>query len=98
MRRCYLVAYDIRDDKRLRRLHRCLKGYGEAWQYSVFFCVLKDIDRVRLQRDVEAIINQREDQVLILALSADEEAVYDALTIIGEPIARPAATHSVLVV
>jgi len=26
-----------------------MKGHGEHWQYSVFFCVLKEIDRVRMQ-------------------------------------------------
>ena len=40
MRRCYLVCYDIRDPKRLRRVNKVIKGYGESWQYSVFFCVL----------------------------------------------------------
>ena len=32
MRRCYLVCYDIRDPKRLRRVHKTMKGYGESWQ------------------------------------------------------------------
>jgi CRISPR-associated protein Cas2 len=45
MRRCYLVCYDIRDPKRLRRTHKLVKAYGEAWQYSVFYCTLKAIDR-----------------------------------------------------
>ena len=26
-----------------------MKAYGEAWQYSVFYCALKAIDRVRLE-------------------------------------------------
>ncbi len=54
MRRCYLVCYDIRHPKRLRRVFAVMKGYGEHWQFSIFFCVLKDIDRVRLQSDLEA--------------------------------------------
>lgn len=97
MRRCYLVAYDIRDDKRLRLVHRCLKGYGEPWQYSVFFCVLRDIDRMRLERDLLRIINQSVDQVLILALGNDEEAVQDALTVLGQRLESLHTGHSVLV-
>jgi hypothetical protein len=31
---------------------RICKGFGEHWQYSIFFCVLKPIDRVRLQASI----------------------------------------------
>ncbi len=30
MRLAYLVAYDISDPKRLRRVHRTMRGYGDA--------------------------------------------------------------------
>jgi len=36
MERLYLVCYDIRDDKRWRRLYKAMKGYGEWLQLSVF--------------------------------------------------------------
>ncbi len=86
MRRCYLVCYDIRDPKRLRRVHNVLKGYGEAWQFSVFFCVLKDIDRVRLQTDLEEQMNQKEDQAMILDLGPNEKEAREAATVIGLPL------------
>lgn len=86
MRRCYLVCYDIREPKRLRRIHKLLRGYGEAWQFSVFFCVLKDIDRVRLQANLEEQLNQREDQVLILDLGPNEKEAREAATVIGQPL------------
>ncbi len=86
MRRCYLVCYDIRDPKRLRRVHKVLKGYGEAWQFSIFFCVLKDIDRVRLQTDLEEQMNQKEDQVLILNLGPNEKAARESAKVIGQPL------------
>ena len=35
-RRRYLVAYDIRDDRRLRMIAGCMEGYGTRIQYSVF--------------------------------------------------------------
>ncbi len=73
MRRCFLVCYDIRDPKRLRQVHRVVKGFGEHWQFSIFFCVLKPIDRVRLQAELEQQMNLREDQTLIIDLGADEE-------------------------
>ena len=86
MRRCSLVCYDIRDLKRLRRVHKVLKGYGEAWQFSVFFCVLKDIDRVRLQTDLEEQMNQKEDQAMILDLGPNEKEACEAATVIGQPL------------
>lgn len=86
MRRCYLVCYDIRDPKRLRGVHRLLKGYGEAWQFSIFFCVIRGIDRVRLQADLAEMVNQSEDQAIILDLGTDEEAAREAATVIGRPL------------
>jgi CRISPR-associated protein Cas2 len=62
------------------------KGYGEAWQFSVFFCVLKDIDRVRLQSDLEEEMNQKEDQVVLLDLGPNEQGVREAATVIGQAL------------
>ena len=86
MRRCYLVCYDIRHPKRLRRVHKVLKGYGESWQFSIFFCVLKDIDRVRLQADLEERMNLKEDQTVILDLGPNERKARKAVTVIGQPL------------
>jgi CRISPR-associated protein Cas2 len=96
MRRCYLVCYDIRDARRLRRVFRTMKGYGEHWQFSVFFCVLKDIDRVRMQSDLEAEMNLKEDQVLVLDLGPDEQEARKAATIIGQSL--PQADAGMVVV
>jgi len=86
MRRCYLVFYDVRDPRRLRRVFKVMKGYGEHWQFSVFFCILKDIDRVRMQVDLEAEMNLKEDQALVVDLGPDEEAARKAATVIGQPL------------
>jgi CRISPR-associated protein Cas2 len=86
MRRCYLVCYDIREAKRLRRVHRVMKGFGESWQYSVFFCVLKVIDRVRMQTALEAEMNLKLDKALILDLGEDERASREAATVLGQAL------------
>ena len=96
MRRCYLVCYDIRDAKRLRRVFKTMKGYGEHWQFSIFFCVLKDIDRVRMQTALETEINLKKDQVLILDLGANEREARESGTIIGQPL--PQADAGMVVV
>ncbi len=83
MRRCYLVCYDVCDDKRLRRTHKLMKAYGEPWQYSVFYCTLKSIDRVRLENAARDILNLNEDQMLIVDLGADEAAARESATVLG---------------
>lgn len=35
-RRCYLISYDIADDKHRLKVMHLLEGYGERVQYSVF--------------------------------------------------------------
>lgn len=89
MRRSYLVCYDVRDPKRLRKTHKTMKAYGEAWQYSVFYCTLKAIDRVRMQTALESVLNLKVDQVLIVDLGGNEEAARDAAVTLGASVPDP---------
>lgn len=88
MRRCYLVCYDIHDPKRLRRVHKTLKGFGEPWQFSVFFCVLKDIDQVRLQSALTDDMNLKEDQAMMIDLGADEVEARKSAIVIGQSLPK----------
>lgn len=97
MRRCYLVIYDIRHPRRLRRVHRVCKGYGEAWQFSVFFCCLREIDRVRLQTDLESEMNLKEDQAMLIDLGADEDKARDAAEVIGQARLDPPPSGLVVI-
>jgi len=83
------VCYDIRDDKRLRRVHKCMKAYGEPWQLSVFHCTLKAIDRVRMETALRDIVNLKQDQVLIVDLGGAEDAAFSASTFLGVGIPEP---------
>jgi CRISPR-associated protein Cas2 len=67
-RRRYLVAYDIRDDRRLRNIATCMEGYGARVQYSVFVCDLSDRERVLMRGDVETLMKVSEDSVMIIDL------------------------------
>lgn len=97
MRRCYLVCYDICNPKRWRKVFKTMHGYGEHWQYSVFFCVLRDIDRVRMQSDLEAVMNLKEDQTLILDLGADEESARQAAVVLGQSLPQSMASGTIVV-
>ena len=83
MRRCYLVCYDIRNPKRWRQVFKIMNGFGEHWQYSVFFCVLKEIDRVRMQSRLEEQMNLKEDQCVIVDLGPNEAEAREAATVLG---------------
>jgi CRISPR-associated protein Cas2 len=96
LRRCYLVCYDIRDPKRWRRIFKILKGHGQHWQFSVFFCVLKSIDRVRMQSQLEEAMNLNEDQTVIIDLGSDEDLARQAATVLGTSL--PGASSGTVVV
>jgi len=88
MRRCYIVCYDICDPKRWRQVFKIMNGHGEHWQYSVFFCVLKEIDRVRMQGQLEEHMNLKEDQCVIVDLGPDEEQARAAATVLGPSLPK----------
>ncbi len=96
MRRCYLVCYDIREAKRLRKVHKTMKAYGEPWQYSVFYCTLKDIDRVRMQSELEDVMNHKKDQIVIIDLGGNDRSAREAVTTLGPKL--PEAESGVVVI
>jgi CRISPR-associated protein Cas2 len=67
-RRAWLVAYDIRDPRRLVRLHRFLRKQAEAVQFSVFYYEGNAAQVGRLARDIEHHIDPRCDDVRIYQL------------------------------
>lgn len=68
MRHVYLVTYDIREPKRLRRVLRVVRGFGQHLQYSVFRCELSAANRARLVARLADVIDHRADQVLLFDL------------------------------
>jgi CRISPR-associated protein Cas2 len=73
-RRRYLVAYDIRDDRRLRAIATCMEGYGTRIQYSVFVCDLSGQEVVLLRGDLEGRMKISEDSVMVVDLGRPGEA------------------------
>ncbi len=58
-----IVSYDISDDKRRTRLHKLLRRYGDAVQYSVFECVIDQLQFDQLRQEVDKIIMVGKDSV-----------------------------------
>lgn len=66
MRQRYLVTYDVCDGKRLRKVFKTMKGFGQHLQLSVFRCDLSAMDLARMKAELCDIIHTREDQILII--------------------------------
>lgn len=64
----YLVAYDIGDDKRWRRVWRVMNGYGEWLQLSVFQCRLSRQRHAELIALLDGIIHKAQDHILLMDL------------------------------
>lgn len=68
MRRDFLVAYDICDPGRLRRVFQIMRGFGDHLQYSVFRCALSNREKVQLIAKLSEVIHHGEDQVMLVDL------------------------------
>jgi CRISPR-associated protein Cas2 len=64
-----LLCYDIRDKKRLVRVHRCVKKHGLPLQYSVFYLEMNNAQISSLLRDLDNIIDSRVDDVRVYTIS-----------------------------
>lgn len=84
MRRSYLITYDIRDDKRLRKVHRTMKNFGDHLQYSVFECQLSDTEFLECQAELAGIIHHTLDQVLFVDLGPSDRRGDRVITSLGQ--------------
>ena len=72
MRNRYIVAYDISDGKRLRRVFKKMHGFGDALQYSVFACDLSAKERIIMEEALTEIMDLKEDRVIIIDIGPAE--------------------------
>jgi CRISPR-associated protein Cas2 len=85
MRTSYLVCYDIADDKRLRKVFKTMRAYGDHLQFSVFECQLTATDLVKLRAELAGIIHHTEDQVLFVNLGPVEGRGDRVIAALGKP-------------
>lgn len=91
MRRRYLIAYDVADDKRRNGVFKTLMGNGDHVQFSVFLCDLNPKELAELKGRLYETVNNRQDQVLILDMGGADQETRAVLQCIGksyEPKAR----------
>lgn len=91
----YIVAYDISEPKRLKKVATACEDHGVRYQYSVFLCRLTAADYVRLRSRLYELIDLQEDQVLFMPMCGRCVQQIDAL---GRPMEAVDARDVVVVV
>lgn len=86
--RRFLIAYDIRSDKRRIKICDCLQACGHRIQYSVFLVDLQPARERRLVMQLENIIDSKEDSILICDIGLLKTAEKCKMTYLG--------THTVI--
>ena len=97
MRAQYLVAYDISDAKRLRRVFKIMNGFGDPLQYSVFVCDLSEVERWKLKDALVGVIHHREDRVVFVNLGPSGGRAAEAFEYLGRQMAVSVERTAVIV-
>ena len=71
----YIVAYDIANPKRWRRVFRVMEGFGEWLQLSVFQCRLSSVRHAELVQLLDGIIHHENDHVILIDIGAADQVV-----------------------
>ncbi len=80
---CYVIAYDIPNDKRRTKVHKILLGYGKWTQYSLFECFLTKKQLLLLSSKLTEHLVAQQDSVRFYPLCAN--CVSKVETVGGSP-------------
>ena len=96
MRSVFLVCYDVCNDKRLKRVYKAMRGYGDHLQFSVFRCELSAKERAEMIADLSSLIAHDEDQVLIIDIGPADGRANLVFESIGKAYVAP-ERHAIIV-
>lgn len=68
-RHLYLLAYDVMEPKRLRKVHKTMVAWGEPVQYSLFRVRCTGRELARLRFELAEIMDQ-DDRLMVVRLCA----------------------------
>ena len=68
---CYVIAYDIPDDRRRTKIHQILMGFGKWTQYSLFECFLSHKELIMLRSKLEEYLLEQQDSVRFYPMCAN---------------------------
>jgi CRISPR-associated protein Cas2 len=90
------VTYDIRQEKRLRQVHKTMKAFGWPLQYSVFVCDLDFVELIELRTGLGEIIHHGEDSIAIIDLGPPQQRGKDCFSFMG--ISNPLPTEGPVII
>jgi len=85
----HLLAYDIRDPRRLRRVHKVAKEFGYALQYSVFVCDLTTVELLALKTKLIAEANLSVDSIGFFDLGPAASRGIECIEFLGQQPSHP---------
>ncbi len=88
MRSTYIVSYDVRNAKRLRKIFRICSNYGTHLQFSVFECDLSPQERLKMEGELKEILLHSEDQILFIELGPSEGRGERVISALGQPYSK----------
>ena len=81
----YLVAYDITEPKRLRRVARTCEDYGIRIEYSVFECDLSRKKFEEFWKELNSLIDKSEDSLIAYSLCSECERKIQTSGVVKRP-------------
>lgn len=92
----HLVCYDIRDAKRLRRVHKTVKDFGWPMQYSVFICDLDSVELLMLKQEIADIIHHNKDSVAFINLGPPAHRGAECFDFMGLAVTLPTSGPTII--
>ena len=80
-RNLYIVAYDIADPKRLRKVHQVVKQYATGGQKSAFECFLSNGERVELIKQGCSLIDPKVDRFALIPVNQQGETIVTGIAL-----------------
>ena len=80
----YIVAYDISDPRRWRKVFKLMNGYGAWVQLSVFQCRMNRRRQAELLAKLSNLIDHKEDHVVLVDVGV-ADTMEPRVTSLGKP-------------
>lgn len=92
----FVVCYDVREPKRLRKTHETMLGYGDPLQYSVFVCDLSQAERLLMEAALTDVVRLPEDWVHIIDLGPARGRGLKRIRSLGSPPLASPQRHRIV--
>lgn len=97
MRRRFLLAYDIRDEHRLRLVHGVARAFGDPLQYSLFVCDLSRRERLEAEAALRDVMNLACDSVVFVDLGEASGRGAECFAFLGHRPYNPPSSGPLIV-